>query len=98
MIKRLGWAATEYPSTLYAFPRPFVIAEWQFLLELDKPLGTAGNHALAGRYATMLKSAPDFDYTFTKASAGLNYLLLYILPCSLVWRRKTAMYSASRGF
>ena len=44
-----------------------IIVPSQFLLGLDKPLGAAGNHALAGRYATMLKSAPDFDYTFTKA-------------------------------
>ena len=43
----------------------------QFLLELKKPLGAAGNHALAGRYATMLKSAPEFDYSFAKASASL---------------------------
>ncbi|CAM9490330.1 unnamed protein product [Ectocarpus fasciculatus] len=42
-----------------------------FLLELKKPLGAAGNHALAGRYATMLKSAPEFDYSFAKASASL---------------------------
>lgn len=46
----------------------------QFLLELKKPLGAAGNHALAGRYATMLKSAPEFDHSFAKASALLMLL------------------------
>ncbi|CAM9957664.1 unnamed protein product, partial [Ectocarpus sp. 4 AP-2014] len=48
----------------------------QFLLELQKPLGAAGNHALAGRYATMLKSAPEFDYSFAKILAGLGAALL----------------------
>lgn len=42
----------------------------KFLLRLDKPLGASENHALAGRYATMLKSAPDFEYTFSKVGAG----------------------------
>ncbi|CAN0102719.1 unnamed protein product [Ectocarpus sp. 12 AP-2014] len=47
-----------------------------FLLELQKPLGAAGNHALAGRYAAMLKSAPEFDYSFAKILAGLGAALL----------------------
>ncbi|CAM9140740.1 unnamed protein product, partial [Hapterophycus canaliculatus] len=49
---------------------------FQFLLELEKPLGAAGNHALAGRYATMLKSSPDFDHSFTKVLVGLGAALL----------------------
>lgn len=61
-------AGTDYiPCTFSAYPLAIIVTR-QFLMELDKPLGAAGNHALAGRYATMLKSAPDFDYTFTKAS------------------------------
>lgn len=51
-------------------------------MELDKPLGAAGNHALAGRYATMLKSAPDFDITFTKASV-LEYSVHRLLGYDL---------------
>lgn len=70
-------STTKHPHPLFVFPL-FINTNWQFLLELDKPLGASGNHALAGRYATMLKSAPDFDYTFTKARAGLNLFFLQL--------------------
>lgn len=53
----------------------FATTDWQFLLELGKPLGAAGNHALAGRYATMLKSTPDFDYSFKMV--GKRHTLLF---------------------
>lgn len=47
---------------------------FQFLLELSSPLGAEGNHPAAGRYAMMLKSAPDFDHTFKKVRI-VRYLL-----------------------
>lgn len=37
----------------------------QLLLELKDPLGAAGNYATAGKFASMLKSEPDFDFSFT---------------------------------
>lgn len=40
----------------------------QFLLQLEKPLGTAGDHAAAGRYLAMLRSNAGFDYSFTQVS------------------------------
>ncbi|CAM9416805.1 unnamed protein product, partial [Scytosiphon promiscuus] len=49
---------------------------FEFLLGLGKPLGAAGNHALAGRYATMLKSSAGFDYSFQKVLVGLGAALL----------------------
>ncbi|CAM9669106.1 unnamed protein product, partial [Laminaria digitata] len=49
---------------------------YEFLLQLGKPLGAAGNNASAGGYVTMLKSRPDFDYSFTKVLVGLGAALL----------------------
>lgn len=65
----------------------------QFLLELQKPLGAAGNHALAGRYATMLKSAPGFDYSFAKASAIFVLFSHNDFVVEVLFREHKTLYS-----
>lgn len=66
IIEQHSQRGMSLPAVLNVFhtsahPPPLVL---KFLLQLEKPLGAAGEHATAGRYVAMLRSSSEFDHSF----------------------------------